>query len=104
VSDYLFHCNSHRAEGETAFRHLSRDFFWAKNPVLPRLTEDKIKVNWRMLLGSESWIARDQLDEFSDQCAQLGLGVVIIPNAGHHIYADQAEFFNDSVREALGDL
>merc|ERR1712107_488795 len=34
VNNYLYHCNAHRAEGESAFRRLSRDFFWAKSPFL----------------------------------------------------------------------
>jgi len=99
VNNYLYHCNAHRAEGESAFRRLSRDFFWAKSPFL---AEQKEKLdNWTMLLGDRSWIAMGQHSEFTTECARLGISLNWIPDAGHHIYADQAAIFNKAVKKAL---
>ena len=58
-------------------------------------------VDCTLLLGQDSWIARDQLEEFSSQAEALGLGLELIPKAGHHIYADQADVFNQLVRRIL---
>jgi len=99
VNNYLYHCNAHRAEGESAFRRLSRDFFWAKSPFL---ADQKEKLdNWTMLLGDRSWIAMGQHSEFTTECARLGISLNWIPDAGHHIYADQAAIFNNAVKKAL---
>ena len=34
---------------------------------------------------------------------RLGIKLEMVPEAGHHIYADQASFFNAAVNKALGD-
>merc|ERR1712192_38202 len=87
VNNYLYHCNAHRAEGESAFR-----------------PEQKEKLaNWTMLLGDNSWICRDQQTEFAAECERVGIKLCMIPEAGHHIYADQATFFNNAVNKALTD-
>merc|ERR1712226_1743264 len=97
VNSYLYHCNAHRAEGESAFRRPSRDFFWAKTPFL---LEQKEKLeNWTMLLGEDSWICRDQHSEFAAECTRIGIKLQMVPDASHHIYADQAEFFNNVVNK-----
>merc|ERR1712047_52010 len=99
LDNYLYHCNAHRAEGESAFRRLSRDFFWAKSPFF---AEQKEKLdNWTMLLGDRSWIAMGQHSEFTTECTRLGINLNWIPDAGHHIYADQAAIFNNAVKKAL---
>ena len=95
LSDYLYHCNAHKAEGETAFSRLSNDLFWAKTPMMSQLKGSKVPCS--LLLGEDSWIARDQLEEFTSWSRDLGLAIEIIPEAGHHIYADQPELFNQLV-------
>merc|ERR1711874_266005 len=56
VNNYLYHCNAHRAEGESAF---------------------------------------------TTECTRLGINLNWIPDAGHHIYADQAAIFNNAVKKRL---
>jgi len=56
-----------------------------------------------MLLGENSWIGMGQHSEFKAECARLGIKLEMVPEAGHHIYADQASFFNAAVNKALGD-
>ena len=34
---------------------------------------------------------------------RIGINLEMVPDAGHHIYADQASFFNNAVNKALGD-
>ena len=34
---------------------------------------------------------------------RIGIKLEMVPDAGHHIYADQASFFNNAVNNALGD-
>ena len=34
---------------------------------------------------------------------RIGIKLEMMPDAGHHIYADQADFFNNAVNNALGD-
>merc|ERR1711862_690330 len=90
VNNYLYHCNAHRAEGESAFRRLSRDFFWAKAPFL--LEQKEKLANWTMLLGENSWIGMGQHSEFAEECSRLGIKLQMVEDAGHHIYADKASF------------
>jgi len=97
VNTYLYHCNAHRAEGETAFRRLSQDFFWAKAPFLGQ--QEEVGKGWTMLLGENSWIARDQHEKFADECRRLGIKLHELPEAAHHIYADQAGLFNSIVNK-----
>ena len=34
---------------------------------------------------------------------RIGIKLLMVPDAGHHIYADQAPFFNNAVNKALGE-
>ena len=34
---------------------------------------------------------------------RIGIKLEMVPDAGHHIYADQADFFNNAVNKALAD-
>ena len=93
-------------------------FAWAKNPMLPRLTAlDKkgqfqlYQSNKNLLLfyflvpltvmyGSKSWITTIPVEKFHE----LGLSNVMvesIEDAGHHIYADQADLFSEAVNKTL---
>jgi len=104
VSDYLFHCNGHKPEGESAFSQLAEDFFWAKDPLLEKLdiNTQGLLPNTTLLLGEISWIGRGQEDRFKELAKKLGFKLEVIEGAGHHLYADNPIDFNIAVHEALG--
>lgn len=106
VADYLFHCNGHRPEGESAFHRLSEDFFWAAEPVLDTLDTQRLQgrglpPKTTLLLGEMSWIARKQEDKFEELAKRHGIEMEVIEGAGHHVYADNPTDFNMAVRRAL---
>jgi len=102
VGDYLFHCNGQNPAGETAFSRVMNDFFWAKTPVLPRLEQANNQVPITFLYGSDSWISRMKSEEDDPPGSSIPhSSVQFIEDAGHHVYADRADLFNQAVRKAL---
>ncbi|XP_053677904.1 (Lyso)-N-acylphosphatidylethanolamine lipase-like [Anopheles nili] len=101
ISNYIHQCNSQNPTGEGAFHSMMHDFAWAKNPMLSRIGEIKSTVPVTVLYGSKSWLL---LTSPADTIKQLNdhsfVSVKIIEGSGHHIYADDAEAFNEMVNEA----
>ena len=116
VSDYIFHCNGHSPTGETAFHRLMSGFGWANNPVMPRLqdlrSDGQFKLNGKLLqlsfpfhfsvrmkvlYGSQSFITHLTEEDFVSAGVKANIKVDFIDNAGHHIYSDQYEHFNNTV-------
>jgi len=101
VADYLFHCNGQYPTGETAFSRVSNDFFWAKTPALPRLEMTNNQVPILFLYGSDSWISRFKPEEDNPASNISNVTVQFIEQAGHHIYADRPDTFNETVLNML---
>jgi len=102
VPGYMYHCNAQTPSGESAFHSLMSGFAWAKDPMFPRLSGLDPDVPVTALYGGESWVTTIGQEEF--EAVREGRGrytrVKAIPNAGHHVYADQNEDFNKEVNAA----
>jgi len=101
ISEYLFHCNGHNPTGESAFHSLMTGFGWANNPILPRMRDLDENVQMKVLYGSKSWMTHLQENDFIENGVKSAVSVEYIEDAGHHIYADQYQSFNEAVNSCL---
>ncbi|ESO87802.1 hypothetical protein LOTGIDRAFT_219704 [Lottia gigantea] len=97
IFTYIYHCNAQTPSGECAFKNMTIPFGWAKYPMINRISELPSHLPMTMIYGSRSWIDRSighrvkyiRNDSFVD--------VQIVVGAGHHVYADKPEIFNNIV-------
>ena len=70
---------------------MSDNFAWAKDPLVKRLPQLESKLEVRIIYGDDSWINPKLTD------SEVADNVIIhtIPDATHHVYADQYELFNE---------
>ena len=77
---------------------LCDDFAWAKDPVISRISNIDENLRVSVIYGEDSWI-QPKLTEESLQEAGVrnmeNIEVFTIPEARHHVYADQFEEFNE---------
>ncbi|XP_055596227.1 (Lyso)-N-acylphosphatidylethanolamine lipase [Uranotaenia lowii] len=100
VTNYIHQCNAQNPTGESAFHTMMHDFGWAKNPMVNRLHELKSSVPITFLYGARSWIDNRPGDVIRELRQHSYVKIHSIPQAGHHVYADDAETFNRLVNEA----
>eukprot|EP01012_Entosiphon_sulcatum_P060039 TRINITY_DN84780_c0_g1_i1.p1 TRINITY_DN84780_c0_g1~~TRINITY_DN84780_c0_g1_i1.p1 ORF type:complete len:373 (+),score=45.58 TRINITY_DN84780_c0_g1_i1:32-1120(+) len=99
VLDYIYHINARTPEGESAFNALADNFVWAKRPLLEHLPgklEPRIPVAFAF--GAQSWLDEASGTKLADL---IGASVFTVPEAGHHVYIDNAPAFNSWVRSTL---
>ena len=74
------------------------DFAWAKSPVISRISDIDESLRVSVIYGEESWI-QPKLTENSLREAGVrnveNIEVFMIPEARHHVYADQFDEFNE---------
>ncbi|PIO55617.1 hydrolase, alpha/beta domain protein [Teladorsagia circumcincta] len=100
IYEYLYHCNAQKPTGETAFKGMTLPFGWAKRPMMRRFNgiDDSVPVTF--IYGSKSWI--DPGPAFDIQAQRNGyVDVQIIRGAGHHVYADAPDAFNEVVQSIV---
>jgi len=103
IFDYIYHSNAQTpASGEDAFYCLTLPFGFARDPLINRLPSLSKRVPVAFLYGEHSW-----MDSSVGQhlCDTMGDHVTLdlIPEAGHHIYIDNAEYFNHVVLARLSN-
>lgn len=92
LSDYLFEINRAPSSGEKALNSLLQSPFktggiFARKPILQTPGNGKFKVD--ILFGDHDWMAsRSALTN----AAKIG-NLIVMKNAGHHLYLDQAPLF-----------
>lgn len=100
IQNYIHQCNAQNPTGESAFHSMMHDFGWARNPMISRIQQMKSTVPITFLYGEGSWVDNTPGDTIKHLRNQSYVKVNVIPNAGHHVYADDAEAFNRLVNEA----
>lgn len=96
TAEYLYQLNAQPPSGEAAFRVMHSYFRWSKQPLCERLHTLPADIPLTILYGSNTWLTKE---EESNLAAKIGRSVIChtIPNSGHHIYADNAPYFNEYV-------
>jgi len=100
VSQYIFQCNAQRPSGESAFHALNSGLGWAKNPLVHRIDQFSESLPITILYGSRSWMdtrAGQTIMEKRPKTSYTAIKTIM--GAGHHVYADKSEIFNELVNE-----
>ncbi|EFO14946.2 hydrolase [Loa loa] len=95
IYEYFYHCNAQTPSGEIAFTNMSFSFGWAKRPMLKRIIELPPEVPITFIYGSKSWIDSSSAVEVQNERRNAYVDVQVINGAGHHVYVDQKEVFNN---------
>lgn len=103
ILNYAYHSNANRPSGETVFKQLLRSDLSAKRPIMLRVNELNPKIKLNFLYASGSWLYREKEDAIRKALPNHQIDYKIIQNAGHHLYSDNAEEFNDAIN-TLEDL
>ena len=105
IPSYIYHCNAHTATGEASFHSLCDDFFWARSPLVCRLSElsDEVKVS--VIYGEDSWVTKLTVQDLETAGVRRleRMSVVSIADARHHVYADQHQQFNSVLIRLVND-
>ncbi|XP_019881715.1 (Lyso)-N-acylphosphatidylethanolamine lipase isoform X2 [Aethina tumida] len=100
IPQYIYQCNSQQPSGEAAFHTMMSGFGWAKNPMVKRIDKLRPDIPITLTYGSRTWIDHSAAEIIKDKRMDSYFKLQVIQGAGHHIYADKPEQFNNVVREA----
>lgn len=100
IGQYLHQCNIRRPSGESAFATLMDRLFWAKNPMIHRISQLNEQIPLTFINGQKSII--EQIDEATLKLLRPNSHVKInvIMNSGHEVYCKQFEEFNQIIKES----
>lgn len=98
ILNYIYHCNAQdNPSGELAFKSLTSGLGWAKFPMIQRIADLHPDINLTFIYGARSWIDRQPALQIKCLLSDRSVDVHVIQGAGHHVYADKHELFNDLV-------
>jgi pimeloyl-ACP methyl ester carboxylesterase len=96
MSSYIYHCNAQTPSGESAFWHLHIPFGWAKLPLEKRLHQISPDIPITAIYGQDTWMDINSLYKLLP-FLQSRTELVLLPDAGHHVYIDSSTLFNLAV-------
>ncbi|XP_030639114.1 1-acylglycerol-3-phosphate O-acyltransferase ABHD5, partial [Chanos chanos] len=97
VSDYIYHLNVQSPSGETAFKNMTIPYGWAKRPMLQRIGLLHRDIPIAVIYGSRSSIDGQSGNAIREMRQDSHVEITAIRGAGHYVYADQPEDFNQKV-------
>ncbi|VDK86405.1 unnamed protein product [Litomosoides sigmodontis] len=95
IYEYFYHCNAQTPSGEIAFTNMSFSFGWAKRPMIRRISDLSSEVPVTFIYGSKSWIDSSSGIEVQNERQNAYVDVQVINGAGHYVYVDRKEVFNN---------
>jgi len=96
MSSYIYHCNAQSPSGESAFWHLHIPFGWAKLPLEKRLHLIDKDIPITAIYGEHTWMDINSMYNLLPTL-QSRTELVLLPDAGHHVYIDSSTLFNLAV-------
>lgn len=99
VADYIYHLNVQTPSGEAAFKNMSLPNGWAKRPMLPRIDQLHPGIPITIIYGSRSSIDSNSGQDIKNTRPNSRVEIITIRGAGHYVFADQAEDFNQILLE-----
>ncbi|XP_056154279.1 1-acylglycerol-3-phosphate O-acyltransferase ABHD5 [Lampris incognitus] len=102
VSDYIYHLNAQTPSGETAFKNMTIPYGWAKRPMLERIGHIQADIPISFIYGSRSSIDSDS--GYAIKKTRPDVEIKVIRGAGHYVFADQPDDFNQTVLQILATV
>ncbi|KAM5157937.1 1-acylglycerol-3-phosphate O-acyltransferase ABHD5 isoform 2-T2 [Mantella aurantiaca] len=99
VTEYIYHCNAQPPSGETAFRTMTVPYGWAQRPMLQRIGRMQPNIPIAVIYGARSCIDGNSGGTIQSLRPNSYVNTVAIRGAGHYVFADQPEDFNQKVIE-----
>ncbi|KAM4688170.1 1-acylglycerol-3-phosphate O-acyltransferase ABHD5 isoform 2-T2 [Discoglossus pictus] len=99
VTEYIYHCNAQSPSGETAFRNMTVPYGWAQRPMLQRIDKMHPDIPITVIYGARSCIDGNSGSTIQSQRPNSYVKTIAIRGAGHYVFADQPEDFNQKVTE-----
>ncbi|XP_010840453.1 PREDICTED: 1-acylglycerol-3-phosphate O-acyltransferase ABHD5 isoform X2 [Bison bison bison] len=99
VTEYIYHCNVQTPSGETAFKNMTIPYGWAKRPMLQRIGKMHPDIPVSVIFGARSCMDGNSGTSIQSLRPQSYVKTIAILGAGHYVYADQPEDFNQKVKE-----
>lgn len=103
IPQYIHQCNSQTPSGESAFHVMMESYGWAKNPMIHRIKDLDDRIPITLIYGSRSWIDSTAGDKIKEMRPNSVVNIRIINGAGHHVYADKPDIFNQYVIDACSN-
>uniref|UniRef100_A0A8R1I387 AB hydrolase-1 domain-containing protein n=1 Tax=Caenorhabditis japonica TaxID=281687 RepID=A0A8R1I387_CAEJA len=97
IYKYVYYLNLPNPTGETAFMNMTMPVGWAKRPMIKRFNGIDKSVGVTFIYGSKSWIDPGPASDIQQTREDAYVDVKIIRGAGHYVYADRPEQFNEIV-------
>lgn len=101
VSEYVTHCNNINISGERAFHRLMKNGPWPQNPVGEKIRLeccDKMPITF--IYGEKSWLDPSYGEGIKESRTKSYTAIHIIKGAGHKVFSDDEQLFNQIVNEA----
>ncbi|XP_009322478.1 PREDICTED: 1-acylglycerol-3-phosphate O-acyltransferase ABHD5 [Pygoscelis adeliae] len=99
VAEYIYHCNVQSPSGETAFKNMTIPYGWAKRPMLQRIPQMDEDIPITVVYGARSCIDGNSGSTIQSLRPNSYVKTIAILGAGHYVYADQPEDFNQKVKD-----
>ncbi|XP_073425055.1 1-acylglycerol-3-phosphate O-acyltransferase ABHD5 isoform X1 [Dendrobates tinctorius] len=99
VTEYIYHCNAQPPSGETAFRNMTIPYGWARRPMLQRIDKMDPDIPITVIYGARSCIDGNSGSPIQSLRPNSYVETIAIRGAGHYVFADQPEDFNQKVIE-----
>ncbi|NP_001265074.1 1-acylglycerol-3-phosphate O-acyltransferase ABHD5 [Gallus gallus] len=99
VTEYIYHCNVQSPSGETAFKNMTIPYGWAKRPMLQRIPQMDQDIPITVVYGARSCIDGNSGSTIQSLRPKSYVKTIAILGAGHYVYADQPEDFNQKVKD-----
>ncbi|XP_035249019.1 1-acylglycerol-3-phosphate O-acyltransferase ABHD5 isoform X1 [Anguilla anguilla] len=97
VTEYIYHLNVQMPSGETAFKNMTIPYGWAKRPMLQRVALIQEDIPITVVYGSRSSINGNSGTAIKELRPNSHVEIIAIRGAGHYVYADQPEDFNQQI-------
>ncbi|XP_034165691.2 1-acylglycerol-3-phosphate O-acyltransferase ABHD5 [Pangasianodon hypophthalmus] len=104
VPDYLYHLNAQTPSGETAFKNMTVPYGWAQRPMMQRVGMLDPTIPISIICGSRSCIDSQSGHAIHEMRPNSQTDVIVIRGAGHYVFADQSEDFNEVVLKICRDV
>lgn len=104
VTEYIYHCNVQSPSGETAFKNMTVPYGWAKRPMLQRIADMHKNIPITVIYGARSCIDGNSGTTIQSLRPDSYVKTIAILGAGHYVYADQPEDFNQKIKEICNSV